>query len=376
MHTSIYPLVGFASTGIFGPWIGRLVDNVGRRAGTIAYAVLYSIGALSTRSNLLSVLLAGRVAGGLGTSLLFSAPEAWLVGEYQQLNVTSSGNWLGETFGWAYAGDSLVAILAGQLASMTAAKQGPTGPFTLSVLFLTIGSLLTLLTWGENTAPQQKKEANIAENGAEGTEKSSNSIKAALEVMSKDKRILLLGAVQALFEGAMYIFVLQWPPAIKAAILSSPLFSSAAAAVPFGGIFSCFMACCLLGSTLFGVLAKWGVQVERSFASMLYVAALAISAATYFGSAHLSVLVAAFFVFEACVGMYFPSIGTLRSRYLPDAQRSVIMNLFGIPLNLIVVSVFLSINTLGVSGALTCASAALGIASLCMTLLANSAKKE
>jgi hypothetical protein len=31
-------LVGFASTGIFGPWIGRLVDNVGRRAGTIAYA--------------------------------------------------------------------------------------------------------------------------------------------------------------------------------------------------------------------------------------------------------------------------------------------------------------------------------------------------
>ena len=40
-------------------------------------AVLYSIGALSTRSNLLPLLLLGRVAGGLGTSLLFSAPEAW-----------------------------------------------------------------------------------------------------------------------------------------------------------------------------------------------------------------------------------------------------------------------------------------------------------
>lgn len=40
--------------------------------------------------------------------------------------------------------------------------------------------------------------------------------------------------------------------------------------------------------------------------------------------------VAAFLAFEACVGMYFPLVGTLRSKYLPDAYRGVIMNLFGI----------------------------------------------
>jgi hypothetical protein len=33
--------VGFASTGLFGPWIGRFVDSVGRKAGTIAYAGLH-----------------------------------------------------------------------------------------------------------------------------------------------------------------------------------------------------------------------------------------------------------------------------------------------------------------------------------------------
>ena len=52
-------------------------------------------------------------------------------------------------------------------------------------------------------------------------------------------------------------------------------------------------------------------------------------------------VVAAFLVFEVCVGMYFPSIGTLRSRYIPESHRSVIVNIFGIPLNLIVVAVFL-----------------------------------
>lgn len=109
-------LVGFASTGLFGPWVGRQVDSRGRRLGTIAFALLYSLGALSTRSSLLPVLLLGRLAGGIGTSLLFSAPESWLVGEH--LRSGADGRWLGQTFGWAYAGDSIVAILAGQLASL------------------------------------------------------------------------------------------------------------------------------------------------------------------------------------------------------------------------------------------------------------------
>ena len=57
--------------------------------------------------------------------------------------------------------------------------------------------------------------------------------------------------------------------------------------------------------------------------------------------------------------MYFPAIGTLRTKYFPDSHRSVVMNLFGIPLNAMVVSVFLSIERLGVQGALGVSTAAL-----------------
>jgi len=98
---------------------------------------------------------------------------------------------------------------------------------------------------------------------------------------------------------------------------------------------------------------------------MLAVAASAMAAATFAcKAAALPALVASFFAFEACVGMYFPLIGTLRSKYLPDAYRGVIMNFFSIPLNLIVVGVFLSIGRLGVTGALTCSTAALATALL------------
>ena len=356
-------LVGFASTGLFGPWIGKLVDGVGRKAGTLAFAALYTLGALSTRSSLLPLLLLGRVAGGVGTSLLFSAPEAWLVGEHQREK--HDGKWLGETFGLAYAGDALVAIAAGQLASMTAAKAGPTGPFTASVLFLAIGSLIASATWGENVA--------ATSTGGGGGAGKKPTIPEALEVMKSDKKILLVGAMQALFEGAMYIFVLQWCPAIKAAIQASPLWGGAGAAIPFGKIFSCFMVNCLLGTTLFGAIRSRGVSVERSSVGMMLAAATAMLAATraVASTGSLSTLIAAFFAFEACVGMYFPSIGTLRSKYVPDSHRSVIMNIFGLPLNIIVVGVFLSIKYLGVTGALSCATGALALASACAVALAR-----
>ena len=125
---------------------------------------------------------------------------------------------------------------------------------------------------------------------------------------------LLAGAVQSLFEGAMYIFVLQWPPAVKAAIQASRF--GPAAATPFGAVFSCFMACCLLGSTAFGALqakvrppgrihthpvplthycacpsAVQNVRTETSTSVMLVAAAAAMTAASAIGGSSLGALV-------------------------------------------------------------------------------------
>ena len=194
-----------------------------------------------------------------------------------------------------------------------------------------------------------------------------------------DRKILLVGAAQALFEGAMYIFVLQWPPAISRAVKGA---FGPTAAVPFGTVFSSFMVCCLLGSTAFQKLASDDVRTEVSTLAMLALATTAMGTATVAASksaaaASLSSFVAAFFAFELCVGVYFPSIGTLRSKYVPDSHRSVIMNLFGIPLNALVVGCFLSIKKLGVSGALGVATAALGLATLAAADLARlTSKKE
>lgn len=253
-----------------------------------------------------------------------------------------------------------MAILAGQLAGSAAAKRGPTGPFELSTAFLGLGGLLAALLWRENVAKGDSESTGDAPN--------KPSIKDAIEVVKADPKIILVGGVQSLFEAAMYIFVLQWPPAISRAVAKT---FGEGAGTPYGTVFSCFMACCLLGSTLFGQLAKMSVPTEGFTSLMLTVATIAMTGATVTvgSSMNLAALIAAFFTFEACVGMYFPSIGTLRSKYVPDSHRSVIMNLFGIPLNVLVVSVFLSISRLGLKGALGISSGALGIAALCMLKL-------
>lgn len=264
----------------------------------------------------------------------------------------------------AYAGDSIVAILAGQFAGIAAAKRGPTGPFELSTGFLALGGLLTAFLWKENIA----KSSSSDDSTGDDSEGKQTTIREAIQIVKDDPKIMLVGGVQSLFEAAMYIFVLQWPPAISRAIAKA---FGEGAGTPYGTVFSCFMASCLFGSTLFGQLAKMSVPTEKFTAGMLSVATLAMSGAaiTVSSSMSLPALIASFFAFEACVGMYFPSIGTLRSKYVPDSNRSIIMNLFGIPLNVLVVSVFLSISKLGLKGALGISAGALGLATLCMLRL-------
>ena len=233
-------LTGFASTALFGPLVGRLCDTYGRKAGTLVFSLLYSLGAISTKSNILGVLLAGRVMGGIGTSLLFSAPEAWLVGDAAREGVESS---LGETFGLAYAGDSIVAILAGQMAGMAAGSRGPSGPFELSVGFLILGGLLASFVWKENVAGSAS--GSSSEDDLKKDDRSSKpTIRDAVKVVKDDPKVMLVGSIQSLFEAAMYVFVLNWPPAVSKAVgayfSKFGAKSSAAISTPYGTVFSCF----------------------------------------------------------------------------------------------------------------------------------------
>lgn len=92
-------VAGFVSAAMFGPLVGRASDQYGRKKGTLAFCILFALGAASTESSALVILFLGRILSGIATSLMFSAPEAWLVAEshHQSKGELDETN-LGETF--------------------------------------------------------------------------------------------------------------------------------------------------------------------------------------------------------------------------------------------------------------------------------------
>ncbi len=91
-------LTGFATSAIFSSFSGALTDRHGRRAGSVALAVVTLGSALSVVTDSRPLMYLGRVCGGASSSLLYTAPESWLNAEAAR---TKAQHVLGTVFGWA-----------------------------------------------------------------------------------------------------------------------------------------------------------------------------------------------------------------------------------------------------------------------------------
>lgn len=353
-------LSGFCATAASGPFIGNLVDVRGRKMGSLLFAFLYSFAAMSTRANNFLALWLGRICGGVGSGLLASAPEAWLVAESQKVGLSAA--WLQDTFALAFLGDFGAAMLSGQVASYLAGRWGPGAPFLASQFCLAGGAAVAASTWSENVALTNEQDSGSSPSNLEtNTVNHGTSSKAveAFKEMRGDFRIVVVAVVQALFEGSMYSFVMQWPAALVATARGGD--------VPFGKVFSCLMASCMLGSSVFK-RALDHTSVERFTMGMLAVASCSMMMAAT-GTKSTARLLASFCLFEACVGAYFPAMGTMRSRYVPDSHRSIITSLSQVPMNFIVIAVMLGGKRLGIKGSLLCCAIGLKCAFLAQLFL-------
>nr|CAD2125893.1 unnamed protein product [Meloidogyne enterolobii] len=304
-------IAGFGSSLIFGTFVGSFADKFGRKANCLLYAFLYSIGCLTKHFSSFNILLIGRLLGGIATSILFSAFESWLICEHNKRQFDEEK--LKSVFAKQTWTNSLIAILSGIFAQQVANLFGYVAPFDASFIILIFMGFACLLTWSENYGDEQAK---IGEN-----------FLFAFNSIRNDCRILCLGLIQSLFEGCMYVFVLEWTPALSRAAESE--------AIPHGYIFASFMLSVMAGSALFNPLCqRWKPEAIMRF--VLLFSALSLSTPFLVSDQPLSIF-ASFNLFELCVGIAWPTLGFLRSKYIAEKSRSTTMNLFRIPLNLLVI---------------------------------------
>ncbi|CAA6668195.1 unnamed protein product [Spirodela intermedia] len=351
-------IAGFGSSMLFGTIVGSLADKQGRKRACVTYCITYILSCITKHSPQYKVLMVGRILGGTATSLLFSAFESWLVAEHNKRGFDPQ--WLSLTFSKAiFLGNGLVAIVSGLFANLLADNLGfgPVAPFDAAACFLAVGMAIILSSWTENYGDPSESKNLLTQ------------FKGAATAIASDEKIALLGAIQSLFEGSMYTFVFLWTPAL------SPNDED----IPHGFIFATFMLSSMLGSSIASkLMAHSSLRVE-SYLQVVFV----VSGFTLFLPVLTSYLVApsserkggsislggclqllGFCVFEACVGIFWPSIMKMRSQYIPEEARSTIMNFFRIPLNIFVCVVLYNVNAFPITVMFGMCSIFLFVASL------------
>jgi MFS family permease len=325
-------LTGFLSGAIFAPFLGSFVDMFGRKRSCIIYCVLEIIINTMEHYNNFTILLMGRVLGGISTNLLFSAFESWMTTEHRRKGFPDQ--WLASTYSQCSIGNGAMAILAGLVAQVLEDAFGHIGPFQGAVA-LTAVALVLVLRWEENYGEEHAgdhKKSSLTHQFFEGW-----------RTTVSDSRIWRIGLTQALSEGAMYTFVFMWVPTLLA---MDPVDG-----LPTGCVFSALMMAITMGGLLFPPLQaavssfvskESSSEVCASFVYLLASVSMAIpvmcvSYSSSDGNCFQFVLVS-FLVVEFCVGLFMPVAGTLRSKYVPDALQGSILNIFRLPLNALVVS--------------------------------------
>lgn len=350
-------VVGFGSSMVFGTLIGSFADKYGRRANCVLYGILYGLACVTKHFNNFYILMVGRLLGGVATSILYSAFESWLIYEHNKRGF--SEELLASIFSHAVLGNSLVAIVAGVSAQQVANYAGYVAPFDMSLIVLVIMIFVILRNWSENYG--------------DVTVQPLQGFKNALSAIREDHKVLYLGLIQSLFEGAMYTFVLEWTPAL------TPHSESAGdppqegissgdepkATIPHGYIFAAFMVAIMIGSSLFKILTRY-TSVESFMRPVLLISAMSLAVPIIYPGNQLFIF-CGFLVFEIGVGLFWPAMGTMRGKYVPEATRATIMNIFRVPLNLIVVIILT--QNLPMDVIFQCCVVFLIIASLCQQFL-------
>lgn len=319
-------IAGFASSSVCGAFVGHLADKYGRKILCALFGVVYSLCCLTKISSNFHILLAGRIFGGLSTSILLSTFEAWYINEH--INYYNfPPEWLNVTFSKAGFYTGLLAIIAGVVSQICAENLhlGPTSPFLLAIPLLFLSTYLILTTWSEHKYTRETSDRQI--------------LSPLYLIFFKDHALLLLGLVQSLFEAVMYTFIFSWTPII---LHLDP---------PLGLVFACFMISFMTGSKVYALMISKRYQPQNiltmssglAFFSLalvgviitfiLYTTEMGILENSY-QTILTQVCVICFIVYEFCVGVYIPVISYLKGRVVPEEYRASVSNWFRVPMNI------------------------------------------
>jgi len=161
---TLYSL-GFISGAITSPFIGPMVDRIGRKKAAIIYCLLEIAINLMEQYPLFIGLITSRVIGGMTTNLLFSVFESWLVTEHRKLGFPEEK--LEVILRDSTIVSNTAAIVSGYIAHYLASMLGPVGPFEGAVTCTWCALLLVGMFWTENYGSESTEVISVRDHMGE-----------------------------------------------------------------------------------------------------------------------------------------------------------------------------------------------------------------
>ncbi|XP_067935678.1 molybdate-anion transporter-like [Watersipora subatra] len=305
-------VVGYASTVILGTWAPFVANKYGRRNLCVVFTVIYSIACFMKLSTSYGLLLLGRMFGGVATSLLFSAYEAWYIHEHIETHDLPK-EWIVETMKKLSVWNGSLAVLSGVIANAFAEwlDLGPVAPFMLAIPCLLISGIIIMTTWSENYGTQNLKFKSACLSG--------------LREINESRKIMLIGAIQSMFESVMALIVFLWTPVLWPGHPS------------LGVVFSSFMVCIMIGTSLHELLTRYHTESLALALSitMAFISCCICVIFTHPDYTNTRICFISFLLYQISVGIYFASISAIREEIIPENHAVSIMNWFRVPLNII-----------------------------------------
>jgi len=377
--SSLYSL-GFVAGAFTSPFIGPVVDKIGRKKAAILYCVLEMIINYLELFPIFAGLIVSRMIGGITTNLLFSVFESWLVSEHRSRGFEQ------EKLEIILRDSTIVsnsaAIFSGYLAHCLAANLGAAGPFQGAVVLTCVALILVWAMWTENYG--------TGSNSSEITTWRGN-MAGAFNTIVKDSKISRIGLIQGLTEGSLQTFVFLWSPALRTFANNAPAGSlglDTDGEPAYGLIFGAFMACGVLGGftePLFrNLIKKFTVTKKKANADdtdsegengkhsvdFLCTICYLVSALLFLipvfakkdGAHSFTMCFGAFLIYELMVGLYMPCEGVIRSIYMPNESICSVMTMLRVVVNVAVALGVVSTNYVSFTSAFAALSVMMVVA--------------
>ena len=303
---------GHASAVILGTLAPFSANKCGRRNLCTIFTMLSSISCFMKPSRSYGLLLLGRIFAGMATAVLFSSFEAWYISEHIERHDFPK-EWISDSMKKLSILNGSLAVVSGLIANAVAEwlNLGSIAPFMLAVPCLLISGIVVITNWEENygTETLYFKSACIS----------------GLREIGDSQKILLLGAIQSLFESVLALMIFLWTPVLAPGEPS------------FGIVFSSFMVCIMIGNALFDIVNKKvdHYMILAGAISLAFFATCCCAVFAHYNHVNVRLCFIAFLFFEISVGIYFSAMSKFREEVIPETHAVSIMNWFRVPLNII-----------------------------------------